>query len=214
MFKYMCVYIYILIYCAICLLLHLLWQKTATFAFISPFFLSQFDCGSSMFRLCSTYISTVLDLYFDCARPMFRLCSTYFSTVLDLCFDCARPMFRLCSTYVSTVLDLCFDVLDLCFDCARPMFRLCSTYVSTVLDLCFDCARPMFRLCSTYASNLDMLRMCSASFFVFLDRSQLEFDFVLDFKMLLDCGFSVVKMHLLSFHSRSIFRATRPGNYA
>ena len=30
---------------------------------------------------------------FDCARPINRLCSTYVSIVLDLCFDCAWPVF-------------------------------------------------------------------------------------------------------------------------
>ena len=52
---------------------------------------------------------------FDCAPLLFRLCLTYVVTVLDLCFDfldcfdctqpmvnCARPLFRLCSTYVLT----------------------------------------------------------------------------------------------------------------
>ena len=66
-----------------------------------------FVSARPMFRLYSTYVSTVLDL--------FRLCSNYVSTVLELCFDCARHMFRQCSTDVSTVLDLRFD-------CARIMF--------------------------------------------------------------------------------------------
>ena len=34
-----------------------------------------------------TYVSTVLELFFDCARPMFRLCSSYVSIVLDVGFD-------------------------------------------------------------------------------------------------------------------------------
>ena len=85
-----------------------------------------------MFRLSSKLRSTV---FFDCARPMFRLSSTYVSTVdltgfeletyvlteLDLIFDCTRAqpkkfvrlssiyVFRLSSTFVSTELDLCFD---------------------------------------------------------------------------------------------------------
>ena len=68
---------------------------------------------SGMFRLCSTYVSTVLSLFFDCARPVFRLYSTYvlfFSTQIG---------------YVSTVLDQCFIFLDpirVCFNCTRPMF--------------------------------------------------------------------------------------------
>ena len=41
----------------------------------------------ALFRLCSTNVLTVVDLYFDCARPMFGLCSNYVSTVLDICFD-------------------------------------------------------------------------------------------------------------------------------
>ena len=57
-------------------------------------------------RLCSTNVSTELDLCFDCARFMFRLYSTYVSTVLDLWFDCARPV---------------VTVPDVCFDLSRPM---------------------------------------------------------------------------------------------
>ena len=54
------------------------------------------------------YVLTVLYLlylYFESARPMFRLCSTYVLTVLDVCFDfldqkrvcldCARRTFRI-----------------------------------------------------------------------------------------------------------------------
>ena len=124
-----------------------------------------------LYRLCSTYVSTVLGLCFDCARPMFRLRSTEI-----VCLDFVDPCFDRNWVCFVFVLDLCFDFLDrnwvvsvsstfilavlnLYFDCARPMFRLCSTYVSTVLepifrlwrperslfwlvDLCFDCARP------------------------------------------------------------------------
>ena len=53
---------------------------------------------------------------------MFRLYTTFVSTVLEFCFDFVLLMFRLCSADVSTVLDLCFDFLDqnsVCFDCAR-----------------------------------------------------------------------------------------------
>ena len=68
-----------------------------------------------------------------CARPMFQMCSTFVSTVLDLCIDCARHMRRLCSTHV-------LNVLDLCCDCARTSFRLCLTYPSTLLTEigCFE----------------------------------------------------------------------------
>ena len=75
--------------------------------------------NSKFARLCSI-------LYNDCSPLMFRPCSTYVWTVLDLCLDCAGPMFRPCWTYVWTVLDLCFDFLG-----RNRVFRLCSTYVST-----------------------------------------------------------------------------------
>ena len=83
----------------------------------------------SMFQLCLTYNSTVLDLCFDWASLLFPLCSTYIGSVLDL--------FRMFSTYNSTVLELGFD-------CAWPMFGLCSTQFLTVLELFFDCTRPIF----------------------------------------------------------------------
>ena len=92
-----------------------------------------------MFRLCLTYVSTVIDLRLDFLGRNW-VCFDF----LDLCFDflgrnrvffnCARLMFRPCSTYVST-------------------FSAETGYVSTVLDSCFDRARPMFRLCSTYVST-------------------------------------------------------------
>ena len=95
-----------------------------------------------MFRLCSTYVLTVLDLFltvlhlcFACARLMFWLCSAAFVlTVLDLYFDCPRPVFWLRSAFLPTVIDLLLTVLDLFFECARTLFRLCSTYLLTVLN--------------------------------------------------------------------------------
>ena len=94
------------------------------------------------------YVSIVLDLcfdcawsIFDCAPPMFRLCSTYVLTMLGLCFDCARPIFRLPSACVLTTLGLSSDCDRPTFDCARPVFWMCSNSVSTLLDLSFDCAQ-------------------------------------------------------------------------
>ena len=54
--------------------------------------------------------NSFLDLFnsnFDRARGMFRPCSRYGSTVLELCFDPARGMFRPCLRYVSAVLEVC-----------------------------------------------------------------------------------------------------------
>ena len=39
-----------------------------------------------MFRLCSMYVLAVIDLHLNCSWPIFWLCSTYVSTELDLCF--------------------------------------------------------------------------------------------------------------------------------
>ena len=107
-----------------------------------------------MFRLCSTYVSTMLGLCFDCARFIFRLRSACVLNTLGLSsdcdrptFDCARPVFWMCSTSVLTLLDLFFDCARLCLVYARHMFRLCSTCVLTVLDICFDQAPSVFRLC-------------------------------------------------------------------
>ena len=68
----------------------LFWKVFETLLIVRP--------RTDMFRLCSTYISTLLDLCFDCARPIFWLCSTMFR----LCWF----MSGLCSTYFSTLLDL------------------------------------------------------------------------------------------------------------
>ena len=73
-----------------------------------------------MFRPCSRYLSTVLEISFDCARRMFRRRSTnfrYVSNVFEICFDCAQGMFQRASEcykfgYVSTVLEVSVDVLD------------------------------------------------------------------------------------------------------
>ena len=85
---------------------------------------------------------------FDCARPMFRLCLTYVSTVLDLCVDCIVHMFYLCSAFVSTVLELCFE-------CARPIFRLCSTFVSTFLTEIVYVSTYVLSVLDLFSSVLD-----------------------------------------------------------
>ena len=65
------------------------------------------------------YVSTDLEVCFDRARGMFRPCSRYVSTVLEVlivtvlevCFDHGRPnfdIFRPCLRYVSTGLELRF----------------------------------------------------------------------------------------------------------
>ena len=118
-----------------------------------------------MFRLCSTYVSTLLDLIlkvlelFRNSRPklgMIRMCSIYASTRLD----CTRPMFRLCSTSVLTVLDYLLTALGICFEWARLMFPLRSTYVSSALGICFDCARPMFRFSRPQLGMFRCARLC------------------------------------------------------
>ena len=140
---------------------------------------------------------------------MFRLCSTYFSTELDLCFDFLDQI-QLCLDQIQLCLDFVlekfFDFLDqqlICFVFFSNYFldgqffrnrkffvrlyidtvRLSRSKIdiiwflrfpdqyfknfvySTVLDLCFDCARPMFQLCSTnFSSVIDL-------FFDFLNRN-------------------------------------------
>ena len=121
-----------------------------------------------------------------CARLMFRLCSIYVSAVLDLCFvslhknrvcfHCGQLMFRPCSTYVSAVLDLCFNFLNqnwVCSNCDRHMFRPCLT---------------TFRLSSTYFSvfwtkHFFLIEICSDFrdiCFDFLHQNRVRFDFLLD----------------------------------
>ena len=54
-----------------------------------------FDCALLMFRLSSTYVSTVFDLFFDFTKPVIRLSRPEFgvSTVAELCLDNFQPMF-------------------------------------------------------------------------------------------------------------------------
>ena len=94
-----------------------------------------FFCGTiGIFRPCSRYVWTVLEVCFDCARGMLRPFSRYVSTVLEICFDRSRGMFRPFSRYVLTVLEVCFD-------CSRGMFGPYLSYVWTVIDH----ARGMFQ---------------------------------------------------------------------
>ena len=135
--------------------------------------------------MCSTYVSTVLDLCFD------------FLDQNLVCFDCARPMCRLCSTYVLTVLDLCVDCAQLMFRFPRPklgMFRLSLVLFFESIDrnrVCFDFARPMCRLCRLSRPKSGMFRLsstlCSGSF----DRNWVCFDVLLDLSLLLDRVISV-----------------------
>ena len=72
--------------------------------------------------MCSSYVSTVLDLYFD------------FLDINLVYFDCVPPLFN-------HVLTLGFSWLSRpklgIFVCDRPLFRLCSTHILNILDLCF-----------------------------------------------------------------------------
>ena len=142
-----------------------------------------------MFWLCSTNVSTFLDLYFHFARFVFRLCSTIIrlslscvSTKLDLCFglldrnrvcfECARLKFGPCSTYVSPVVDLSFNSLHrnrVCSECTWLMFQPCSIHILSVLELCFDFFLPnlcMFRVGSTYVLTVrDLCFDCAQNMF-------------------------------------------------
>ena len=81
-----------------------------------------------MFQLCSICFSTMLDIHFDCARPMSWICSTYISTVLDvrlleLLFGWIRPIFFLQNlTYVSTFMTKIWSVPTIS-DYERPSFQ-------------------------------------------------------------------------------------------
>ena len=85
------------------------------------------------------YFSTKLEVYFDRARVMFRTCSSYVSTVLEVCFN----LIEVCST----VLEVCFDRArgmfrpsrEVCFDHTRVMF-------SAILEICFDRPQSKFQL--------------------------------------------------------------------
>ena len=76
---------------------------------------------------------------------MLRMCSLYVSTVLDLCFNRACGMFLPLSRFVSTVHEGCFDrrsrfdltVREVSLNRACGMFR-------TSLEVCFSGARGMF----------------------------------------------------------------------
>ena len=123
---------------------------------------------------------------FDCARPIYRLCSTYVSIVLDLCFDCAWPVFcfswpfgfsrplfwtSLTTFFFALCFDfldrnqVCFDFLDLCFedlDKSRVCFNFlkkflaCSDFLDPPKKYIFDLARLMFQISRT---KLDMFQI-------------------------------------------------------
>ena len=170
--------------------------------------------------LCSTFVSTWLDL--------FRLGSTYVLIVLDLyfefrdqnraCFDCARLMFRPCSTYASTVFDLCYDFFDRNWVCLE-FLDLCFEFPDKS-GVCFASARPIFQLSRPKLGMLRHLNLCfdflDLSFYTlnlcidFLDKNWVCFDFVFDLKLLLDRRTSVTKLHLLDFQCQNVSRTSRP----
>ena len=88
---------------------------------------------------------------------IFRLCSTYASTVLDLRFDCASPSYRLCSMYVlnfSTKIGHVLSVLDTRFDQLDQFFEFLD------LNLVYlDWTCPIFRLSRPKAG---MFRFCAS----------------------------------------------------
>ena len=136
---------------------------------------------------------------FDCIRPTFRFFSTYLSTMLDLCSSVSN--FLDLSFYFLLEIGRPSTVLVLCFDSARPMCRLCSTNVSTVLYVFSDMTRYMFRNFSTcgltfstnfgyvltystkigfVSSVLDLFRLCSALFQLWLAYFLTVFDLCFD----------------------------------
>ena len=107
------------------------------------FWLSRAKLG--MFRMCSTYVSTVLDLCFDCARPMFRLSQPKLG------------LFRLCSIYVSTFSTYVstFWTSVLTFSTKIDYASTFSTYVLTFSTyvLTFSTKIGMFWLCAPLKIN-------------------------------------------------------------
>ena len=111
------------------------------FLFFVRTFLVQSTCGNGT----KSFLKNQLDLCFDCAQTLFRLYSTYISTLLEFCFDSARHMFRFSpsklgmfrqrSFCVSTVLDPCVVCVRPMFRLSRPIFRLWSTYVLRLISL-------------------------------------------------------------------------------
>ena len=90
-----------------------------------------------MFRPCSRYVFTLLEVCSTVHEVCFDRRSRYVSAVLELCFDRARSMFGPCTMYDSIV--------------AQGIFLPCSRYVSTVLEICSDRARgrvrPLLEIC-------------------------------------------------------------------
>ena len=110
-----------------------------------------FDCMRGMFRSGSKYV------FFDHSRVVFRPCSRftltlielyfgsivleYVLTVLQSCFNCAQDKFCRCSSYVLTELEACTNRV-------RGILS-CSNCVLNMLEVCFHVARGLFLPCST-----------------------------------------------------------------
>ena len=137
-----------------------------------------------MFRLCSKYVSTELEVCFHGAQVMFWPSLEVCLTLIEVCFDRSRSWLRPCSIlfqpcvrFFSTVvpgmfrpsLEVCFDrarvgfstVLKVCFNRAWGLFQPCLRHISTVHKVCFDRARGMFKLtcgmfwpCTRYNSTV------------------------------------------------------------
>ena len=92
---------------------------------------------------------------------MFRRCSRYVSTVLEVCFDRARGLFRLCLIFVSTVLEMCFNRLRYLSAVGRGMFRPslevffdhARVVLAAMLEICFNPPQSLFRPSSRYVST-------------------------------------------------------------
>ena len=122
-----------------------------------------------MFRPCSRYVSTELELVLTVHELCFDRARGTVSIVLEVYFNRARGMFRPSSRYVRQSSRYDLTVFEVRFDCARVVLRMSSRYVSTVLEvhclsyvrLCtryVSTARGIFLPCSSYVSTV--LEVC------------------------------------------------------
>ena len=115
-----------------------------------------------MFRLCTRYVSTVLEVCFERARGMHRPCSRYDSIVHEVCFDRARVMFRRCSRCVSTVLEVSFGRRSWYVStAARSLLDHARVLFASMLETCFDRPQSMFWPSSRYVpTDMRYFRPC------------------------------------------------------